>query len=126
MNKPDDTSMSELGPARRPKLTDSERTRLLKSNGCFYCRKTGHRISDCLEVKEKEKNKLKTSDTKVTSIQAMITEPVPVSLMNILTTESFSLNRVWGIVNDVQIDVLIDCGLMNNFIAKHLVEKLHI
>ena len=92
MNKPDDMSTSELGPARRPKLMDSECTRLLKSNGCFYCQKIGHHISDCLEVKEKEKNKLKTSDTKVTSIQAMITEPMPVSLMNILMTESFSLN----------------------------------
>ena len=29
-------------------------------------------------------------------------------------------------MNDVQIDVLIDCSLMNNFIAKHLVEKLYI
>ena len=126
VNKPDDTSMSELGSARRPKLTDSECIRLLKLNGYFYYWKTGHHISDCLEVKEKEKNKLKTLDMKVTSIQATITEPVPVSLMNILMTKLFSLNCIWGIVNDVRIDVLIDCGSMNNFIAKHLVEKLYI
>ena len=94
VNKPDDTLMSELGPTRRPKLMDSEHIRLLKSNGCFYYWKTGHHILDCLEVKKKEKNKLKTSDMKVTSIQAMITEPVPISLMNILMTESFSLNQV--------------------------------
>ena len=126
MNKPDDISISELRPTQRLKLMDSECIRLLKSNEYFYYQKTGHHISDCLEVKEKEKNKLKTSDMKVTSIQAIITESVPISLINILMTESFSLNQVWGIVNDVQIDMLINCGLMNNFNAKYLVEKLYI
>ena len=61
-------SMNELEPTQRPKLTDSEYIRLLKLNGYFYYQKTGHHISDCLEVKEKEKNKLKTLDSKVTSI----------------------------------------------------------
>lgn len=28
-------------------LTQSERTRLMKTGGCFYCRQTGHLITDC-------------------------------------------------------------------------------
>jgi hypothetical protein len=30
-----------------PKLTPEEKSRLMKENGCFYCRKTGHRAAQC-------------------------------------------------------------------------------
>lgn len=30
-----------------PKLTPAEKSRLMKENGCFYCRKTGHRAAQC-------------------------------------------------------------------------------
>ncbi|KIY92597.1 hypothetical protein MNEG_15366 [Monoraphidium neglectum] len=35
------------GPRRFPRLTPDERQRLIESNGCFYCRGTGHVASDC-------------------------------------------------------------------------------
>ena len=41
------------GP-QHPKLTAAEKSKLMQSGGCFYCRENGHRVSDCPKKKGKQ------------------------------------------------------------------------
>src|SRR5579871_4614918 len=104
--------MSKLRPAQRFKLIDSEHTRLFKFNGYFYYKKTEYYILDYPKIKEREKlnnkNKSKVLETKITNIYIIIIESISVSLTNILIIKSFFLYKIWGIVNNVQIEVLIN------------------
>ena len=113
------TSRNEK-PSRRPKLNPEERAKLVKNNACFYCRQTGHRIAECPTYLAKHGTAVVSTTTTTTD------EGRPTAMNSMLATESYSLITALGCVQDKPVNVLVDPGATNNFIARHVVAHLNL